>query len=173
MQKRISNCLLQIIAESAGTRGEGAYLIDVKVKGKGSGRKIEILMDADSGIRIHQCAWFGRRIREMIEGDEELQELIGENFDLMVSSPGLGEPIIIHRQYIRHIGKLLSLRYTDLSGVQTELRGHLREVSLSEESRSWITVEPEKGKKKGSQLVAGSIMLYLDQVISAVPEAEL
>ncbi len=173
MQERISNCLHQIIAESAGTRGEGAYLLDVKVKGKGSGRKIEILMDADSGIRIHQCAWFGRRIREMIENDDELQELIGENFDLMVSSPGLGEPIIIPRQYIRHIGKLLSVRYTDLAGVQDELRGHLHEVSLFEESRPWIVIVPEKGKKRASQPAAASILLYLDQVICAVPEAEL
>ena len=44
MQERVKNCVTQVIAESAGTRGEGAYLIDVKVKGKGSGRKIEVLL---------------------------------------------------------------------------------------------------------------------------------
>jgi len=172
MQERISSCVLQIIAESAGTRGEGAYLIDVKVKGKGSARKIEVLMDADTGIRIHQCAWFSRRIREKLEGDDELLELIGENFDLMVSSPGLGEPIIIPRQYIRHNDKLLRIRYTDSFGEQAELSGHLKDVSLVEESRPWIMIMPKKGKKRDPQPSTG-IILYLDQVICAVPEAEL
>ncbi|TLU51174.1 MAG: ribosome maturation factor RimP, partial [Chlorobium sp.] len=90
MLERIRNCVLQIIAESIGTRGEGAYFIDLKVKGTERNRKIELLVDADDGIRIHQCAYLSRRLRERLEGDEELLELIGENFDLVVSSPGLG-----------------------------------------------------------------------------------
>jgi len=173
MQERINNCLLKIIAESAGTRGEGAYLVDVSVKGKGSGRKIEILMDADTGIRIHQCAWFSRRLREKIEGDDELLELVGENFDVMVSSPGLGEPIFLPRQYIRHIGKLLNIKYTDQAGAEAELCGHLQDVSLSEDGRSWIIILPEKNKKKGAQPTTEGTTLYLNQVICAVPEAEL
>ena len=36
MQERIKNCVSQVIEESVGTRGEGVYLIDIKVKGKGS-----------------------------------------------------------------------------------------------------------------------------------------
>ena len=173
MQERISNCVLQVIAESEGTRGEGVYLIDLKVKGKASGRKIEILMDADSGIRIHQCAYLSRRIRDKLEGDDELLELIGENFDLMVSSPGLGEPIIISRQYIRHLGKLLQISYIDSLGEQAELRGHLQEVSLSEESEARIVIIPEREKRNKQQPKTEGITLYLNKVIRAVPEAEL
>jgi ribosome maturation factor RimP len=173
MQERIHNCVLQVIAESVGTRGEGAYFIDLRIKGKGSGRKIEILMDADIGIRIHQCAYLSRRIREKLEAADELLELIGENFDLMVSSPGLGEPIIIPRQYIRHVGKLLQVRYTDSLGEPVDLSGHLLEVSLSDEGDSWIVIIPEKSKKKATQPKAEGITLYLNQVIRAVPEAEL
>jgi ribosome maturation factor RimP len=173
MQERISNCVSQVIAESVGTRGEGAYLIDIKVKGKGSGRKIEVLMDADIGIRIHQCAYMSRRIREKLEADDELLEMIGENFDLMVSSPGLGEPIIIPRQYIRHVGKLLQITYTDSQGEPVELTGHLQDVSLSDESGAYIVIMPEKNKKRGQQSNTDGITLYLNQVIRAVPEAEL
>jgi ribosome maturation factor RimP len=130
-------------------------------------------MDADIGIRIHQCAYLSRRIREKIEGDDELLELIGENFDLMVSSPGLGEPIIIPRQYIRHLGKLLQISYINSPGEQAELRGHLLEVSLSEESEARIVIMPEKEKRKGQQPKTEGVTLYLNQVIRAVPEAEL
>jgi ribosome maturation factor RimP len=173
MQERINNCVLQVIAESVGTRGEGAYLIDISVKGKGSGRKIEVLMDADIGIRIHQCAYLSRRIREKIESDDKLLELIGENFDLIVSSPGLGEPIILPRQYIRHVGKLLQVTYADSQGETVELTGHLQEVSLLEESGAHIVIMPEKNKKRGQQPKIEGITLYLNQVIRAVPEAEL
>lgn len=173
MQERITNCVSGIIAESVGTRGEGAYLVDIKVKGKGNGRKIEILIDADIGIRIHQCAWLSRRVREQIESDEELLELIGENFDLIVSSPGLGEPILLPRQYIRHIGKLLQVTYSDSAGEPAELTGHLQEVSLLDESGANIVIMPETNKKRGQQPKIDCVTLYLNQVIRAVPEAEL
>ena len=173
MQERIRNCVSQVIEESVGTRGEGVYLIDIKVKGKGSGRKIEVLMDADIGIQIHQCAYISRRIREKLEADDDLLELVGENFDLMVSSPGLGEPIIIPRQYIRHVGKLLQITYTDAQGEPVELTGHLQDVSLSDESGAYIMITPEKNKKRGQQSKTDAVKLYLNQVIRAVPEAEL
>ncbi len=173
MQERIKNCVLQIIEESVGTRGEGAYFIDLKVKGPERARKIEVLIDADDGIRIHQCAYISRRVRERLESDEQLLDMVGENFDLIVGSPGLGEPIIIPRQYKRHVGKLLSVIYTDLQGGQVELSGHLQEVSLSEESRPYLVISLEKGKKKGSQPKPEAVTLYLDQLIRAVPEAEL
>jgi len=173
MQERVRNCVSQIIADSVGTRGEGAYFIDVKVKGSLKSRKIEILVDADDGIRIHQCAYLSRRIRERFEGDDELLDLIGENFDLVVSSPGLGEPIILPRQYLRHVGKFMRVTFTDANGDQIELNGHLLDVSLSEDERSWIVMMPEKNKKKGHQPIIEEIRVYLDQVVRAVPDAEI
>ncbi|MEI6692510.1 MAG: ribosome maturation factor RimP [Chlorobium sp.] len=173
MLERIRNCVLQIIAESIGTRGEGAYFIDLKVKGTERNRKIELLVDADDGIRIHQCAYLSRRLRERLEGDEELLELIGENFDLVVSSPGLGEAIILPRQYLRHVGKYIRVTYIDENGGQVELNGHLKDVSLSEEGQSWIAIMPETNKKKGHQPVIEAVKLYLDKVVRAVPDAEI
>ncbi|MEI6756430.1 MAG: ribosome maturation factor RimP [Chlorobium sp.] len=173
MQERINNCVSRIIAESVGTRGEGIYLIDLKVKGPARNRKIEILVDTDAGIQIHQCAWLSRRVREQLESDEELLTLIGEDFELLVSSPGLGEPIKLPRQYSRHVGKLLRVVYNDESGEQAELEGHLQGVSLSEESRSHIVILPKKNKTTGHKPKTEGITLYLDQVIRAVPEAEL
>ena len=173
MQERVRNCVLQIIADSVGTRGEGAYFIDATVKGSLKSRKIEVLVDADDGIRIHQCAYLSRRIRERLEGDDELLDLIGENFDLVVSSPGLGEPIILPRQYIRHVGKLLLITYADSQGEPVELAGHLQEVSLLDESGANIVIMPETNKKRGQQPKIDCVTLYLNQVIRAVPEAEL
>ena len=73
MQERIRNCVLQIIAESVGTRGEGAYFIDVTVKGvSGTGKLkfslmlmmvfefISVLILAEgsgSGLRVMMSFW--------------------------------------------------------------------------------------------------------------------
>ncbi len=173
MQERIRNCVLQIIAESVGTRGEGTYFIDVTVKGSERHRKIEVLVDADDGIRIHQCAYLSRRLRERFEGDDELLELVGENFDLVVSSPGLGEAIVLPRQYVRHIGKFMRVTYRDEGGEEVELEGHLKEVLLSDDERRWIVMLPKKSIKKGHQPKVEEIKLYLDQVVRAVPDAEI
>ena len=173
MQERIRKCVLQIIAESAGTRGEGAYFIDVTVKGSERHRKIEVLLDADDGIRIHQCAYFSRRLRERLEGDDELLELVGENFDLVVSSPGLGESIVLPRQYLRHVGKFMRVTYRDEGGEEVELEGHLKDVLLSDDERRWIVMLPKKNTKKGHQPKVEDIRLYLDQIIRAVPDAEI
>jgi ribosome maturation factor RimP len=173
MQERINNCVLQIIADAQGTRGEGIYLVDLKVKGPQRSRKIEILLDDDSGIRVDQCAWLSRRVRERLEGDEELLDMVGEDFEITVSSPGLGEPLKLPRQYLRHSGKTMEVTYTDAEDAEKVLKGHLVLVSLSEESRPYIVIMPEKNKKKGDQSKTEGVTLYLDQVIRAVPEAEL
>ena len=173
MQERINYYVQQVIDAAVGTKGEGAYLLDLKVKGPASRRKIEVLFDTDTGIRIDQCAYLSRRIRERLEGDEELMGVLGEDFELLVSSPGLGEPILMARQYIRHQGRLLQLTYISESGEQCELKGRLLEVSLSDETGARIVIMPERNKKGGRQTKVESITLYLDKVSRAVPEAEL
>ncbi|MEI6848201.1 MAG: ribosome maturation factor RimP [Chlorobiaceae bacterium] len=168
MQKRINSYVLQIIAESAGTKGEGVYLIDLKVQDSLRVRKIEVIVDTDTGISIDQCAWLNRRLRERLESNEQ----IGEDFELTVSSPGLGAPIILPRQYIRHCGKLMKVTYSH-DDVQVGFKGRLLRTLLSEESRLSIVMMPEKRKKKSDQFTAEEITIYLHKVICAVPEVEL
>jgi ribosome maturation factor RimP len=67
----------------------------------------------------------------------------------------------------------MSVLYRDEEGNEVELSGHLLEVPRLEEERPWIVIMPEKNKKKGHQPKMEGITLYLDQVIRAVPEAEL
>ncbi len=172
-EERVRQFVLQALSELSGTKSEAAYLVDLRIKGPQRGRKIEIIADTDAGIRISQCAKVSRRIREMIENDSEALSCVGEDFELMVSSPGLGEPLKFPRQYIRHSGKLLRVTYTDESGVQSELFGRLVDLSLSDESRQWIMIMPEKKRSKGAKNDKNSVTLYLDQIVRSVPEAEL
>lgn len=167
MQERIRHSVLQLVEESP-----GIYMVDLGIKGPQSGRKIEIILDTDSGIRIAECARFSRRLRELVESDPELLAETGEDFELMVSSPGLGEPLKIVRQYIRHSGKPLRVTYTDEAGASKELFGRLTDVGLDEE-RPRIALLPAKTRAGGRNAEKQPVTLYLDQIVRAVPEADL
>jgi len=172
MQEALLKCVHEVLSATAGTKAEGVYFIGMTVKGSVVHRKIDVVVDADSGVRIDQCAFLSRRLRERLEEDDEMIGILGDNFDLVVGSPGLGEPIILDRQYGRHVGRLLRVSYSDLEGVEHELTGHLLEVSLAEGAGS-IMLKPRVEKKKGKGEELENITLELGAVLRAVPEAEI
>jgi ribosome maturation factor RimP len=65
-----------------------------------------------------------------------------------VSSPGLDEPLKLHRQYLKNIGR--SVEVTLLDGTKTE--GVLKEAAEEQ-----ITVEETKGKNKKKETVLHTI----------------
>ena len=94
------------------------------------------MIDGDKGITIEQCVRFNRRLVPMI--DEAGIFPPGE-YSLEVSSPGVDEPLKLHRQYVKNIGRTVQALRID----QTTLTGVLKEVT--DES---ITLEYTEGKGK-------------------------
>ncbi|NTU98289.1 MAG: ribosome maturation factor RimP [Chlorobiaceae bacterium] len=168
MQERIGHYVLQVIEEL-----QGIYLVEFRLKGPKRGPKIEIILDTDSGIRIAECARFSRRLRELLESDADLLAETGDDFELMVSSPGLGEPLKLARQYIRHTGKPLRITYADEAGTEKEIFGHLAEVRFQDDERPSITLFPIQKKAGGRKTEKQPLTLYLDRIVRAVPEAVL
>ena len=132
---------------SAGS-GTEVYLVDLVIRG--GGRKIEVIADTDSGIGIGQCATLSRRIRERLESLEEIPMFAEGDFDLMVASPGLGEPIRVKRQYIRHVGHLIKVEYDDAAGGKRDMTGRLLEAGVGGEEDPYIVIVPQakRGGKK-------------------------
>jgi len=173
MEEKIKACVFQALESATGTKGEGVYLVCVRVKGAGKQTKIEILLDSDTGIRIDQCSFFSRRIRELLENEGGTPVLDGEDFDLMVSSPGLGESLLMSRQYLRHIGRLLRVIWKDELQSEKIVTGRLRQVLKTEGEITAVRLVPVKTGKKGAGNVQEPIELTLDCIVRAVPEAEL
>lgn len=71
------------------------FLVEVKVA---AGNKISVYIDSDEGVSIDACA----RVSKHIEADFDRDV---EDFELQVSSPGLGQPFKVLKQYIKNIGK--------------------------------------------------------------------
>jgi ribosome maturation factor RimP len=97
---------------------------------------IKLLIDGDTGITIEQCVRFNRRLVPMI--DEAGIFPPGE-YSLEVSSPGVDEPLKLHRQYVKNVGRTVQSQLTN----QTTLTGVLKEVT-----EATITLEYTEGKGK-------------------------
>jgi ribosome maturation factor RimP len=91
----------KIVSEAI--EGSDLFIVDINVN---PGNAIEVLLDKDSGLTIDDC----KKISRAIEGsyDREI-----EDFSLEVSSPGVGKPLKVKRQYIKNVGRTAVVLTTD------------------------------------------------------------
>jgi ribosome maturation factor RimP len=129
VEKRVA----ALVEEKIADRPE-LFLVEVKML---PNHKLIIHVDGDEGISIQDCVAISRHVGFHLEEEN----LIEQAYNLEVSSPGVGEPLKLNRQYIKNIGRTLSVKLKD--GLKKE--GKLLEVAednlLLEESVK------EKGKK--------------------------
>lgn len=87
------------------------YLLSVEIK---AGNNIIVELERMGPVSISDCVDISRQIEHNLDREEE-------DFSLSVSSPGLDKPLRDYRQYIKNIGRFLSIRLAD----GTELEGEL------------------------------------------------
>jgi len=109
--------------------GTDLFIGDVKVK---SGNVIYVFLDGDKGVTVDDCIAVSRHIESHLDRDRE-------DFELHVSSFGVGQPLKMHRQYCNAIGREFSIVTTD--GMNHE--GKLLQVQENE-----IVIEKQSIKKK-------------------------
>jgi ribosome maturation factor RimP len=71
------------------------FLVAVKVSSAG---KITILADKKEGITIEECVSISKCVESNLNRDEE-------DYELMVSSPGLDMPFMVKEQYLKNEGR--------------------------------------------------------------------
>lgn len=128
--------------------GTGLFLVDLTVK---PSNKILIEIDSFRGVSIDECA----RVSTLLEGklDRDI-----EDFELEVSSPGLGLPFKVLQQYQKNIGKQVSV----LLKTGTKYTGKLLEANA--EGFKLETSEKMKveGKKKPEVIITVKELKYND-----------
>lgn len=95
---------------------------------------LSIVVDTDEGIPMKKVASISRKVGRYLDESEVLDIA----FNLEVGSPGVGQPLKLHRQYLKNIGR--NLKVTTLEG--KELTGKL--IFADEEL---IRIQPEVPKK--------------------------
>lgn len=123
--------------------GETEYFpVEIKIRPT---HNIKVFLDGDKGVTIEKCVQVNRKLCKLIEERGMFPE--GE-FSLEVSSPGIGEPLKLHRQYHKNIGRTIEVVLAD----DKVLEGLLKEVT-----DGGILVETTTGKNKKKESVQHAI----------------
>jgi ribosome maturation factor RimP len=137
VEKRVT----ALVEEKIADRPE-LFLVSIKML---PNNKLIIHVDGDEGISIQDCAAISRHVGFHLEEENTIEKA----YNLEVSSPGVGEPLLLNRQYNKNIGRDLSIKLAD---------GKLIEGKLLAVNDNSISIE-EKVKEKGKkvQLVENQI----------------
>lgn len=137
IEKRVT----ELVEEKISDRPE-LFLVEVRMM---PNNKLIVHVDGDEGINIQDCAAISRHVGFHLEEENTIEKA----YNLEVSSPGVGEPLKLKRQYDKNIGREVGIKLS--SGAQSE--GKL--LSVSEEGIVIEAKVKEKGKKV--QLVETSL----------------
>jgi ribosome maturation factor RimP len=83
----------------------GAHLVSFKVLGGKRSKVLEVHADTEQGIDADLLANISRALSLWLD----TSEVISGDYRLIVSSPGLENPLIHGWQYLRHIGKVIHI----------------------------------------------------------------
>ena len=114
------------------------FLVDVRIKPTNN---VKVYIDGDQGISIEKCVRYNRALYKQLE---EGGLFPNGDFSLEVSSPGLDEPLKLHRQYKKNIGLLVEIVFQDGSKIE----GRLLEVG-----QDGIIVEETRGRNKKKEVI--------------------
>ncbi len=122
---------------------------------------LSISLDTDEGIKIDICAWISRKLNHFLEEEEPFDF----PFRLEVSSPGVGRPLVVRRQYLKNVGRKIKVVLLD---------GESRRGRLISADDAGIVVEPSKSgkkkKKKGEEEVQENFEISYDDIKEAIIE---
>ncbi len=120
-----------------------SFLVEVKIR---PGNNVKVFIDADHGVSIDKLTQYNRSLYRQIE---ESSLFPNSDFSLEISSPGLDEPLKLHRQYVKNIGRYVEVTLKD---------GIKKEGKLIEADDNEIAIEEERGNKKNKEIVQHTIL---------------
>ncbi|GAA4207616.1 ribosome assembly cofactor RimP [Pedobacter jeongneungensis] len=132
VEKRVA----ALVEEKIADRPE-LFLVEVKML---PNNKLIIHVDGDEGISIQDCVAISRHVGFHLEEENAIDQA----YNLEVSSPGVGEPLKLIRQYNKNIGRTVSIKLKE--GLKKE--GKLLAVTEND-----LQIE-ESVKEKGKKAVA-------------------
>ncbi|HIW97758.1 MAG TPA: ribosome assembly cofactor RimP [Candidatus Tidjanibacter gallistercoris] len=124
---------IKAIAESE-LAGGSLFLVEVNVT---PGNEIEVVIDSDGSVDIDDCVALSRAIEERLDRDEE-------DFELTVTSAGIGRPLKLLRQYRKLIGRPVEVLLHD----GTKIIAELRDADAQSLTLAYTEMRPVEGKKR-------------------------
>lgn len=119
------------------------FLVEIRIKPTNN---IKVFIDADEGMPLSELIQYNRKLYKDIEESGLYPD---GNFSLEVSSPGLDEPLKLHRQYKKNIGRYVEVLLNDTTKV---------EGKLLEATEDGIVLEIERGKGKKKEVLQETVL---------------
>lgn len=124
--------ILQLVNQHL--NGTSIFVTGIKI---GSDNQINVFIDGDEGVTIKDCVALSRAIEGNLNRDKE-------DYSLDVSSHGATTPLVLPRQYTKHIGRSFEVQLLD----GTKLEGDLIECN-TEQIKLEYSVRENKPIGKG------------------------
>lgn len=119
------------------------FLVEARVKPTNN---FKVYVDGDQCITIEKCIALNRALYKKIE---EAGWYPDGDFSLELSSPGLDEPLKLHRQYVKNTGRPVEVLLLD----GRKIEGVLKAVT-----DAGITVEETRGKNKKKEVIEHELL---------------
>jgi ribosome maturation factor RimP len=135
--KALEERVLALIAADA-----DLFLVEISIKPTNN---IKIYIDGNQGVSVDKLVQLNRKLYRQLEEEGFYPD---GNFSLEISSPGLDEPLKLHRQYVKNVGRFVEVLTTE---------GAKKEGKLNAVTEEAIEIEEIKGKGKKQEVVLHSI----------------
>jgi ribosome maturation factor RimP len=129
----LSKELIENIVRNALT--EEYFIVEISIS---KSNEIEVIIDGDHGVNIQQCVDLSRSIEQALNRDED-------DFELSVSSAGLGKSFRVFRQYVKNIGKEVEVAVSENKPMKGTLKS-VDELGFELEVTSLEKLEDKKKK---------------------------
>ena len=130
---------------------EDCFLLEVKFNP--ANKKAEVFLDSDIGVSLEQTS----RMNRYLQGRIDESGILGEKYILDVSSPGVGKPLKLMRQFRKNLGRTLEVTHKE-GEKHVKDKGTLTKVDeLSERIIIQFDVREKVGKKKITKTVEKNI----------------
>ena len=123
----------------------GGFLVDVKMNANNA---ITIHFDKNEGVLIEDCISITKHVESVFDRDYQ-------DYELSVCSAGLSEPFKVREQFLKNIGKEVSIKLKDgkrKSGV----------IKFFDENLILEVLKKKKGSKK--DYIIEEIIIPIDQI---------
>ena len=130
---------------------EDVFLVEVKVI---PGNNIKVFLDADKGITIDKCIKINRALYNQIE---ESDTFPNGDFSLEVSSAGVDEPLKLHRQYKKNIGRTIEVTMNDGTKKEGKLTDVNEEDIIIEEKTALKKKAPDNNRAKTTNILFNQV----------------
>lgn len=117
-------------------QGTELFLVDLNVSLENS---IEVYIDSLKGINVDSCVAISKQLDAQLDRDIE-------DYDLTVSSAGIGYPFKVPQQYEKNLGNQVEVKLQNGEKLQGILKSH-SEAGIVVECEEKVAIE---GKKKKS-----------------------